>query len=65
MEVMSSAGRTDQMVAKTCWIPGWPRRYHSEGCWQEPQVEVIPLLKSPGQALSVQLEGSDLRENIQ
>ena len=60
MEVMRSEGWTDQMVANTCWTPGWPRINQSEGCWQEPQVLVIPVLKFPGQLLSVQVEASDL-----
>ena len=58
---MSSEGWTDQMEANTSWTLGWPLSNQRDGWWLAPQVVVIPVLKCPGQLLSLQLEGSDLQ----
>ena len=57
MEVISSDSLTDQMVANTSCTLWWPRMNQRDGCWLDPQVPVMPDLRSPGQLLSVHVPG--------
>ena len=61
IDVIRSDVLTDQILANTSWTFGWPLMNHREGCWFDPQVPVIPDLRSPGQLMSDQLVGSDLK----
>ena len=61
IDVIRSDVLTDQILANTSWTFGWPLMNHREGCWFDPHDTVIPELRSPGQLMSVQLVGSDLK----